>query len=246
MYELYESGWTLEQVGREFGVSRERVRQIFRKSGYAPRSVGQVSARKRDRLRAEYGDRIGELLAHGRTTAEAAARLGLSEGFVKAYIASEPELNGRRRVFRNSRTEKPQYSDQELIELLHAASRELGGVLAAASYTALSRKRQLPDGRTWPTHQTHALRFGSWVAALERAGLPANSSSPIAGMHIFDRAHCIDALVEAQRELGGFPTAAAYGAWASAKNGAVPSLATLRHRCGGWQKALRLAQELLR
>lgn len=246
MHELYETGWTLEQVAQEFGVSRERVRQILRQFGYETRSVGESSAMKRDQLRAQHGPRIRELLAEGLTTAEAADRLSVTEPFVKAYLADDPELNRHRRAYRNRRAEKPRYSDEELIELLRNASQELGGVLTAAGYTALSRMRKLPDGRPWPTHQTHALRFGTWVAALDRAGLQANKSSPIAGMTIFDRAHCIDALVEAQRELGRVPTASEYEAWATTKNGAVPSLATLRHRCGGWQNGLRAAEAFLR
>jgi transposase len=246
MHELYESGWTLEQVAQEFGVSRERVRQILRQFSYGTRSVGESSALKRDQLRVLHGHRIRMLLAEGLTTAEAADRLGVTEHFVKTYLADDPELNRHRHAYRNRRAEKPRYSDEELIELLQEASHELGGVLTAAGYTALSRTRQLPDGRPWPTHQTHALRFGTWVAALARAGLQSNKSSPIAGMRIFDRAHCIDALVEAQRELGRFPTAAEYEAWATGKNGAVPSLATLRHRCGGWQSALRAADTFLR
>ena len=34
MYDLYSRGATLEGVGRRYGLTRERVRQIFRDAGY--------------------------------------------------------------------------------------------------------------------------------------------------------------------------------------------------------------------
>ena len=66
---------------------------------------------------------------------------------------------------------------------------------------------------------------------------------PIAlpGQRIFTRERCIDAILDVERELGHAPTAAEYERAAVASNGVLPSLATLRHRCGGWNQALLLA-----
>lgn len=42
MYERYESGLSLAQVGREFDLTRERVRQIFKEAGLATRGRGRA------------------------------------------------------------------------------------------------------------------------------------------------------------------------------------------------------------
>src|SRR5579875_2266732 len=111
---------------------------------------------------------------------------------------------------------------------LRAASMALGGVLSAHGYTDYARAQRTPDGRPWPTHQTHALRFGSWREAVTAAGLAANPSSPTAGQTIVEEGHCIDALRAAARARGRSPpTADEYEEFARASNGALPSQATV-------------------
>jgi hypothetical protein len=51
----------------------------------------------------------------------------------------------------------------------------------------------------------------------------------------------VDAILDVERDLGHPPTAAEYERAAVAGEGVLPSLATLRNRCGGWQEALVLA-----
>ena len=134
------------------------------------------------------------------------------------------------------------YSDEELLEILREANTELGGILTTSAYDELAKRHHFLDGRPWPTHQTHFLRFGSWREALLTAGLAANPSSPIAGQRLFDQSHCIDAIRHVHRELGSVPTLSDYEGVAKASNGALPSTATIRHRCGSWTDALRMAQ----
>lgn len=134
-----------------------------------------------------------------------------------------------------------QYSDRELVECLRTASKELGGVLSTTSYAEYIRGRIMRDRRSWPSHQAHQLRFGSWRKALLRAGLRANRSSPIADQFLFSSEHCTDAIQHLAREIGHAPTAYEYEQAAKASNGAMPSQATVRNRCGTWLGALRLA-----
>jgi predicted RNA-binding Zn-ribbon protein involved in translation (DUF1610 family) len=44
-----DDGWTLEEVGARFGVTRERIRQIFRKMGVSSRGAGEIAANNRRR-----------------------------------------------------------------------------------------------------------------------------------------------------------------------------------------------------
>lgn len=133
------------------------------------------------------------------------------------------------------------YASDELLLLLREASERLGGVLTAAMYDEHARVRRLPDGRRWPLHQTVRQRFGSWRKALEQAGLVANPSSAMAGRLLFEEAHCVDALRHVERTLGRTPSAAEYARYARASRGALPSLSTVRNRCGSWSRALRVA-----
>jgi hypothetical protein len=242
MRELYEGGATLGEVGARFGVSRERVRQLFRANGLPTRSIAETAAFRRQQLVNEGREQIVGLIDAGIAPNEIAERLGISPQLVHDALHGDP---GRRRIAAFRRTAKtrpkPKYSDEEIIECLRTASVELGGVLTTAEYTKFARTRTFPDGRPWPGHQTPALRFGSWRAALRRAGLEANPPSAIAGQRLFSRAHCIDAILEVERGLGHPPTAAEYERAATASDGILPSLATVRHRCGGWREALLLA-----
>ena len=239
MRELYDAGGALGEVAEQFGISRERVRQLFRAHGLATRSIAEAAAMRRKQLMNEHREQIFELIDAGVAPNEIAERLGISPQLVRDALDDDPS---RRRVAafrRNAKTRpKPRYSDEEIIECLRIASAELGGVLTTAEYTNLARTRKFPDGRPWPLHQTPFHRFGSWRAALQRAGLEANPPSAIAGQRLFTREHCIDAILEVERELGHPPTAAEYERAATASHGILPSLATVRHRCGGWQDAL--------
>lgn len=243
MRKLYDTGATLEEVARQFGVSRERVRQIFTKHGLHTRSLTETNALRRQVLLDGHRERIFELIDEGATARQVVTRLDIPMRIVQDILETDPS---RKRLVAFQRTAKarpshPKYSDEEIIECLRAANVELGGVLTTADYTAFARTRKLADGRHWPLHQTPANRFGSWRAALQKAGLQANPPSAVAGQRIFTREHCIDAILEVERDLAHPPTAAEYERAAAASGGALPSLATLRQRCGGWQHALLLA-----
>jgi DNA-binding CsgD family transcriptional regulator len=242
MRELYDAGATLGEVAGRFGISRERVRQLFRAHGLPTRSIAEAAALRREQLVREHREQILELIDAGVAPNEIAERLEISTQLVHDAVHDDP---GRRRLAAFRRTAKtrpkPKYSDEEIIECLRTASVELGGVLTTAEYSNYARTRRFPDGRPWPLHQTPSLRFGSWRRALQLAGLEANPPSAIAGQRIFTREHCIDAILEVERELGHPPTAAEYERSAAASNGILPSLATVRHRCGGWQEALVFA-----
>jgi hypothetical protein len=151
----------------------------------------------------------------------------------------EPHVKARRP---NSDWVEKRYSDEELLRILREANGALGGILTTSAYNDFADSRSFPDGRPWPTYQTHFHRFGSWRKALLAAGLAANPSSAIAGQRIFEQSHCIDAIRHACREIGKVPSIGDYEAIARASNSALPSVATVRNRCGSWARAIRLAQ----
>ena len=238
MYEVYRRGATLAEVASEFGVSRERVRQLFTASGFKVRSVAEAAAlrQERDRLRA---DEIVGVFRRLRDVERVARKLDIPKSTVVEVLNERLTPSERRAGWKR---QKRYYSDAELIEFVRIASSELGGVLSATEYTAFTRGRKTADGRPWATNQTHSLRFGSWRNALQAAGLRANPPSAITGRRLFETEHCIDAIRATSRDLGKDPTAAEYDDCARKSGGALPSLATVRNRCGTWLDALRLAE----
>jgi transposase len=238
----YSSGATLQEVGERYGISRERVSQILKAHGYSVRSVKEAAAVKRIRARAMAPQIIALYGRHG-DPREVADLLGVSYVTVREVIRLKEAVDSQSASAQRRKRGKTQkrYADEELLECLKIASRQLGGVLTTSAYSEFVRGRTLNDGRPWPSHQSLQLRFGSWREALQKAGLRANPASAIAGQRIFGTGHCIDAVRHVAREVGHSPTAAEYEHAARASEGGLPSLATVRHRLGGWLDALRAA-----
>src|ERR1700726_1084690 len=237
MYAIYEAGSTLEGVAKKFGITRERVRQLFKKTGLRTRSIAAARAEQRKR---ELARRDEILSAHKRLgdPRAVAKELAVTQKCV-ALVLKETQPRVQRHKKR--RPSSKFYSTEELIACLRDASEALGGILSVAAYRAYAAGRSPAGHRPWPSPQTIELRFGGWRRALVVAGLRANPSSPIAGRRLFNEAHCIDALRHAARELGESPTVSAYEKLARKSQGALPSQCTIRHRLGSWLEALRKA-----
>jgi hypothetical protein len=237
----YAGGATLDEIGAEHSLTRERVRQILLQAGYDPAQLKKKArAARRERAQREYGEAIREMLAKEHTPGEVSAGLRVPIVLVKDIDAEDPSYARTRKLVR-SKSSCVKYTDDEILDCLREANDALGGILASGAYDEFMRGRKMVDGRLWPTHQTGLLRFGSWREALERAGLPANASSPVAGRRVFSIGHCIDAILEVERAVGHLPTAAEYERYASEMGGVLPSLATVRNRFGGWRHALEAA-----
>ena len=238
MYALYEQGATLQEVGDEFGVSRERVRQVFSDAGLKIRSMSEVALLKRetDRQRVE---EILESFYRLKNLRLVALELEIALSTVRSVLRERLPRGEYRMIGR--KPAKKTYSDEELIGFLVEANGALGGTLTNAAYNAFARGRRMTDGRPWPTHQAPLLRFGSWRNALIAAGLHANPSSPITGKTRFDTDVCVEAIRTVNRELGEIPTARAYEQYVQSRGETLPSASTVRHRCGTWNEALRMA-----
>ena len=243
MADAYVAGATLQDIGEEHSVSRERVRQILRDGGYDLAELRmKARAARRRRIRREQGPAIREMLGLGHTPSEVAAALDVPRDVVTFIDASDPSYSRKRKVARG-KAYALKYTEEDVLSCLREANAALGGILTTAAYDSYAREQTFADGRPWPTHQTAHLRFGSWRAALERAGLPANASSPIAGRRLFTDGHCIDAILEVERALGHLPTVAEYERYAAEMAGVLPSSATVRNRFGGWRLALEAAAD---
>jgi hypothetical protein len=245
MYELYGCGLTLHEVGEDFGLSRERVRQLFGRAGLRTRSLLETVELKRA---ADLG-RADEIIEAFRRTEDVAVVAGeLEIGRPTIVEVLRSELPPRERVAVSSKPGpaaapwvRRRYSNEELIAFMGEAGAALGGTLSRKAYEAFARGRHTSDGRPWPTQQTAGKRFGSWRCAVQAAGLDAYPSSGVGLRERFSREQCVDAVRLVAERLERCPSSNEYECCARESAGELPSLSTLRVRFGSWSEAVRLA-----
>jgi transposase len=241
MYELYEHGATLEEIGDDFGITRERVRQLFKAAGLQTRTASATATLKQaaDQQRA---DEIIDCFRQAKDLAAVAHELDIPKNVVTQVLGERLSPREYRELTATAKADPvKRFTDAELLGLLIEAQGELGGTLTGTAYNVLARNRRTADGRLWPTKQVHALRFGSWRNALITAQLDANPSSPMAGKGRFGQQRCADALRELHLSSGRVPSASEYEKYWHGTEGRLPSLSTVRKRCGSWTDALRIA-----
>lgn len=237
MYALYAEGATLEEVGAHFGITRERVRQVFREAGISTRSNTETHTLRHDRLVHQRGEEICAAFSLSKDIDAVSLQLNVPRVIVREIVQSRCPPPKRRRP----RARFVRYSTDELLAFLQEAGAAAPGPLSGSAYSSYARERRMSDGRLWPTCQTYVKRFGSWRGALLRAGLPATPRGRSRENRKFSEQDCIQALRVAAKTLGKVPTAAEYSALARSSRGALPSQITLRKRCGTWYQALAKA-----
>lgn len=241
MYELYEHGATLEEIGDDFGITRERVRQLFKQAGLQTRTTSATAALKQaaDHQR---GEEIVDCFRQVKDAANVAQELDIPKNIVTSVLRERLSPREYRELVAGTTAgTAKRFADAELIGFLIEANAELGGTLTGTAYNVLARDRHTADGRAWPSKQMYAMRFGSWRDALITAQLDANPSSPVAGKGRFGQTQCIEALREAHLRFGKVPTRAEYERYWHGSRDSLPSSSTVRKVCGSWSEALRLA-----
>ena len=241
--QLYSSGQTMQQIGDQYNLSRERVRQILEKSGQATRS-GQESSQLRRQQQEACSEEIMRLYWQSEDVAEVAAELGFQQSSVSRVVKANlpPDTRPDSQKRRKNGPQSKRHSDQEIISYLQAANASLGGVLSISAYQEWAEQQpKNKQGRQLPGPQAAALHFGSWREALLAAGLEANPSSPVNGTGKFGVQQCQQAIQELAAKLKTTPTARQYDQYARLSQGRLPSLATLRSIQGKWLNALEAA-----
>ena len=231
---------TLDEVGKLDGISREAVRQRLNYMGIKPRSAKETSELRERREISLRAEDIRKTFLQTRDVSETASQIGLGEGLVRRALRElVPDFEVLARVPRNG---AKKYSVDDLVAALREAADAVPGILSTGSYdTFVEAHPTLPDGRPRPGKQVMMLRFGSWIGALQRAGLPAN---PHTGPDKeFSEADAVAAVVECWRQIG-VPTAAAYELWQRNQPGR-PSGATVRKLAGAWNPLLLRAWQLV-
>lgn len=176
MFAAYQGGATLQQTGRRFGLSGERVRQIFHSAGLPVRSPrealevrrAQQGARERamvDCLR-EYGDLelvASEFLVRPRRIRDVAQRL--APELLAPFAPPAP------------RVPRGYWTREAIIEAIHDWTERYGEAPRAPDWRPATALRNGQPERAarfthglWPHASTVLKRFGRWNDAIRTAG----------------------------------------------------------------------------
>jgi AraC-like DNA-binding protein len=174
MFAQYEGGATLEEVGDEFGLTRERVRQIFKAAGYSTVEARKNRAhQKRRRTEAEAVSQ----LHRGATVQAVAADRGLTISAVrelaKRFAPAAPE-----QVKAGSRVPNGYWNKERILDAFGAWQRQYGAPPHATDWNIAALRSGGQKGREerflsglWPHLTTVMSKFGNWNVAVAAAGL---------------------------------------------------------------------------
>lgn len=216
MARQYASGRTLQEIGDEYGLTRERIRQIINEqTPWTTTSIG--AARRRALETQEANDRkVVHEWSHsnvGAPIAQAVDELRMEEDVVRRHLG--------RRCGRHEQVEKrppSRRSNEELLADLRRFHRETGKTSAAA-YRLWAKEAGVPG------NQTVSSRFGSWNEAAAEAGI--KYARPIERERRYSDEDLWAAILDGIR--AGMFTAREFEDWLLTVEGA-PSFALIRQR----------------
>tara|TARA_Y100000031_G_scaffold75969_1_gene83646 strand:- start:1737 stop:2609 length:873 start_codon:yes stop_codon:yes gene_type:complete len=231
MVELREAGWTLEAIGDQFGVGRERVRQLLNETGAV--SAQELSERARLKREEETESAAAAMRAQVRanpgTTLDAVAeQFGVDLPTVRRALTTAEMKLIVQAEGRSASDASKKWSRQELLDLLKVAA-TYSWPVTVNSYDALLEVGEI-DG---PTSQLFGLRFGSWSAACAEAGVESGSAR-LSYNRAWSEGDLWQYVCNYLLDPATTGTLRDFEMWCADKDGA-PSTASIRKRLGGWQ-----------
>jgi transcriptional regulator with XRE-family HTH domain len=233
MVELREAGWTLEAIGDQIGLTRERVRQILNKTG----AVSTQELSKRERLKREEETESAaaamraEVRANPGTTLEVVAeQFGVDLATVRRALTTAEMKLIVQADGRSAPDASKKWSRQELLDFLKVAA-TYSWPVTVASYNELIEVGEI-DG---PSSQLFYLRFGSWSEACAEAGVESGSAWFVDYNRAWSEEDLWRYVCNYLLDPATKGTLHGLASWLAGKDGA-PSGATVRNRLGGWQE----------
>jgi hypothetical protein len=227
-------GESLEEAAEHYGMELWRAKAIFVRSGLpVPKPLRR--RKPRDEGTVALGTRVHAFLEEqdSARVSEVATALGVTNDQVRKAIWPQD----RARILR-ALTPEQRYPRSGVLIGLQAMSiargREKnarGRVPVSATYWDAHR-----DPKAHPTSAVVRLRFGSWRAACEAAGIPVQGGDKLAHPRRWTDEECLAAVTEFFTGGHGWGSAA-YDAWSRPRD--VPSIATVLARLGGSWPELR-------
>lgn len=239
MIEFRWSGRTLDDIGKEFGVTRERVRQLMMK--YGGPDAADVRRVQAERAEAEEQARAssiaeavrGALTASGPVTAEdVASQTGIDSAEVARFW---PQDLAHLRLWATGNYETRWSDDQVLDALREAAVFEFP--LTTSAYTDLLAVGQIKGpsvSRIWQ-------RFGSWTAACDAAGVVAGQTMRDHYQSKWSDHDLVQILQRYLLDPDAPNSAHRFDEWKRENLPDGPSFQTIRNRFGSWTAARQRA-----
>ena len=225
----YMAGATMAEIGKDIGVTRERVRQILDQQGVKRRSRSSAHQNTVSKIVAANKDVI-----NGSFNKEMNIKAVVSQykGVIPAHIIRDvlsPRKNEQN--LPQNRGAVRMFQDEQIIAAIQEA--EIAGATSTQSYSKW-RKTESLSGRKLPSVATITVRYGTWSTARKKAGASIVRSRNSNSCRIFsdvDIESAVRRFVSAAGTKGVNPSARAYDEWAR-RVGNAPLLSTVRARTG--------------
>jgi len=221
----YAEGQTLEQIGSQYNITRERVRQILAAQNVRRHTPGSRAALTKETFMNENGQAIDEAFDRLRSVRLVIDELKGTPAGVAAWITDRLKERKNESIVWNS-AEKV-WSNDQLLDVLRKAHGDIGDGMSASGY---NKWRMSSSTTSYPTHTMISWRFNTWNEALKEAGLPVNQPN-----RTYSRTWTVDDVFAAvanymaeERLRNTRPTFSGYEAYAKQRKGEVPSGAYIR------------------
>lgn len=241
---LYVWGATYDAIGRLYGVTRERIRQILMRSADIP--IDEIKQRRRANLTRVDADKreatttaIRNFLTdNGPSTAEAVA----GATGVTAELAKQawPTDLAHFQLAHLKRTTQQTWTDEQLLDALRAASL-FEFPLTRLKYDNLLRVGQV-DG---PSGVRVMQRFGTWSAACDAAGVESGAARAAPYETRWTDDELLKFVSDYLRAPNYGGTFAGYDAWRKESGTDAAGSGTIRNRLGTWSEVKRRALETM-
>ncbi|MEO6471924.1 MAG: sigma factor-like helix-turn-helix DNA-binding protein [Aeromicrobium sp.] len=228
---MAKTGMTYAEIGGTFGVTRERIRQILKKSGITGSTTRAARAAAKQEARVADRERVLDWARHnpGLGVRDAEDALGLEDGRVCEALGSDVS-----RIFVRQRpTASVRYSDEVIVETLRDASIVQGDPMSKMAYD------EYVEAFGGPSGVLVSKRFGTWKGACIAAGLGV-SALPGNRNRRWGQGQLVDVLIDYFNSTSARGTFDDYNRWAHEEIGR-PSAPTVRNRFGSWTAAKRAA-----
>lgn len=229
------NGATLDEIGEQFGVTRERIRQILKRSG-GPTAADARAARAQAAALddAELEQRIRAALdALGPSTAdEVAERMDESRDRISRLW---PTDRAHLRV-RDADWVVQEWSDEQIFDALRTASSYVFP-LTTKEYSQLVAVGEV-EGPSLPRINQ---RFGSWLKACELAGVEAGRPRRDNYQSRWTDAELLDFARRYLEDPDFSGAVGNYDDWKRQRDPGGPSAMTIRNRLGRWSDVKRAA-----